>query len=130
CCAYRNIERPVSDHAGGIPEQATHRAPTVRADRLHQRLLCPAPLWLSVLDKLEALLRERDDADTLVSAGATVDQAIPLQRSKRARDAGSVQDLVTAKRRNRDLLFGADQPKLRKLRNVHPCIPQEVVVHA
>ncbi|MDE3161494.1 MAG: hypothetical protein KGM92_22220, partial [Acidobacteriota bacterium] len=36
----------------------------------------------------------------------------------------------TAKRRNRDLLFGADRPKLRKLSNVHPYIPREVVVHA
>src|ERR1700755_461799 len=71
-CACQSIDRPVSHHAGGIPEQAAHRAPTVLADRLHQRLLCPAPLGLSVLDQFEAFLRERDDAYTLVGAGATV----------------------------------------------------------
>src|SRR6476620_624573 len=87
-CACQSIDRPVSHHAGGVPEQATHRAPAVLAERLHQRLLCPAPLGLSVLDQLEAFLREIDDAHTLVSAAATVDQTVPVQGSKRSRDTG------------------------------------------
>src|SRR5882724_6483577 len=70
------------------------------------------------------------DAHTLVSAGATVDQAVPVQGSKRSGDAGSIHDHVTTKRGDRDLLFCADQAKQRKLRNVHPSIPQEVVVHS
>src|SRR5207237_9278150 len=95
------LNGPVPHHAGGVAEQAGHRAPPILAARPHQSLLCPAPLRLGVLDELEALLRERDDADALVSAGATADQAVPLQRSKRAGDAGSVHDHVTAKRGDR-----------------------------
>src|SRR6476469_4128943 len=110
-CACQSIDRPVSHHAGGVPEQATHRAPTVLAERLHQRLLGPAPLRLSVLDQLESLLGERDDARTLVSAGAAFYQAVPVQGSKRSRDAGSVHDHVTTKRGDRDLLFCPDQAK-------------------
>src|SRR5712691_6751025 len=56
-CDRQSIDRPVTHHAGGVPQQARHRAPTVLADRLHQGLLCAAPLRLSVLDELEALLR-------------------------------------------------------------------------
>src|SRR5260221_2056369 len=68
------LDRPVAHHAGGIPQQRAHRAPTVFADRLHQRLLCLAPLRFGVLDEFAALVRERDDTDTLVSAGPTTDQ--------------------------------------------------------
>src|SRR6267378_7626090 len=106
-CALLN--GPMPHHAGSVPEQAGHRAPTILADRHHQSLLCPAPLRLGVLDELEAFLRERDDADALVGAGATADQAVPLQRSKRAGNAGSVHDHVTTKGGDRNLLFRADQ---------------------
>src|SRR5467141_605079 len=123
-------DRPVAHHAGGIPQQRAHRAPTVFADRLHQRLLCLAPLRFGVLDELAALVRERDDTDTLVSAGPTTDQPVPLQGSKRAGNAGPVQGHGTTKRRDRQLLSSPDQAKQRELRTVQPFIPQEVLVHA
>src|SRR5260221_5800898 len=124
------LDRPVAHHAGGIPQQRAHRAPTVFADRLHQRLLCLAPLRFGVLDELAALVRDRDDTDTLVSAGPTTDQPVSLQGSKRAGNACPVQSHGTTKRRNRQLLSSPDQAKQRKLRTVQPFIPQEVLVHA
>src|SRR5262249_24621385 len=82
------------------------------------------------LDWFTALARDRDDADTLVSTGPTVDQTVPLQGGKRTGDACPVHGHVTTKCRNRQLLLGADQAKQRKLRNVQPSVPQELVVHA
>jgi len=76
-------DRPVAHHAGGIPQQRAHRAPTVFADRLHQRLLCLAPLRFGVLDELAALVRDRDDTDTLVSAGPTTDQPVAPREQAR-----------------------------------------------
>src|SRR5262249_37106054 len=123
-------DRPVPHHAGGVPQQRAHRAPAVFADRLHQRLLCLAPLRFGVLDELAALVRDRDDTNTLVSAGPTMDQPVPLQGSKRAGNAGPIQGHLTTKRRNRQLLSSPDQAKQRELRTVQPFIPQEVLVHA
>src|SRR5260370_1524062 len=105
------LDRPVAHHAGGIPQQRAHRAPTVFADRLHQRLLCLAPLRFGVLDEFAALVRERDDTDTLVSAGPTTDQPVPLQGSNRPGNAAPVQAHGTTKRPNPPLLSSPDHTK-------------------
>src|SRR5260370_42096176 len=87
---------PLPHHAGGIAQYSGHRAPTVYPDRLEQRLLGLAPLRLGILDELAALVRDRNDADSLVSARPTMDQPVPLQRSERAGNAGAVHDHGTA----------------------------------
>jgi hypothetical protein len=115
---------PVPHHAGGVPQSSAHCVPTIFADYVDQRLLCLAPLRLGTLDELAALVRDRNDPDTLVSAGPAVDQLVPLQRSERPGNAGPIHDHVTAKRRNRQLLFNTDQAKQRELRDVQPCIAQ------
>src|SRR5712671_4639364 len=80
--------RPVAHHAGGVPQNSAHCAPTIFADCVDQRLLCLAPLWLGALDELAALVRDRNDPDTLVSAGPAVDQLVPLQRSEHRNSNG------------------------------------------
>src|SRR5947209_7983491 len=103
-CSVSRLDRrdgPVPHHAGGVPQNSAHCAPTIFADCVDQRLLCLAPLWLGTLDELAALVRDRNDPDTLVSAGPTVDQPVPLQRNERPGNAGAIHDHVTAKRRNR-----------------------------
>jgi hypothetical protein len=123
-------EGSVPHHSGGVPQNSGHSAPTIFADCVHQRFLCLAPLRLRTLDELAALVRDRNDPDTLVSAGPTVDQPVPLQRSERPGNASPIHDHVTANRRNRQVLFNTDQAKQRELGDVQPCIAQEVVVHA